>query len=68
METGARAVVAGGEAVDEARAIRLVASVAVRVVTLGADGRASLYECRPQRRDVGQIEPQTLVQLLKQGD
>jgi DNA-binding NarL/FixJ family response regulator len=68
-ETGAHVVVADAEAVDEPRALRLVASVSVRIVTLSGDGRrASLYECRPERRDVGQIEPQTLIGLLKRGE
>jgi hypothetical protein len=67
--TGARVVVAADDAVDEALAFRLVASMPVRVATLSAAVRhASVYRCRPERLDVGELTPGTLAQLLRDPD
>jgi DNA-binding NarL/FixJ family response regulator len=64
--TGARAVVAADDALEEAAALELVGATCVRVVRLSADGRrASLYESRPQREDVGDVDLETLVRLLR---
>ena len=61
---GATAVIAAEEALDEARALELVGSLRIEIVTLSADGRAAVYECLPQRRDVGAVDPKTLAELL----
>ena len=64
--TGATAVIAAEEALDEARALELAVLLRIELVTLGADGaRAAVYECRPQRRDIGAIDPKTLAELLR---
>ena len=63
--TDATAVIAAEEALDEARAIELVAALRLEIVTLSTDGRhATVYECRPQRREVGAVDPKTLAQLF----
>jgi DNA-binding NarL/FixJ family response regulator len=65
-QTDATAVIAAEEALDEGRALELVGSLRIELVTLSADGRrAAVYECRPQRRDVGPVDAKTLAQLLK---
>ena len=65
-QAGATAVIAVEEALDEARAIELVGSLRIEIVTLSADGgRAAVYECLPQRRDVGAVDPKTLAELLR---
>ena len=65
----ADAVLAGGQAIDEPRALALVGALRVRVVILTEDGRrAAVYECRPQRRDAGEVDPRTLADLLRTPD
>ncbi len=64
--TGVRVVVASDDSVDSARALALVASSGIRVITLSGDGRgASVYECRPEQRSVGELSPQALARLLR---
>jgi DNA-binding NarL/FixJ family response regulator len=64
--TGARVVVAAEYALEPARALALVASSGIRVITLSGDGRdASVYECRPEQRSVGELSPQALAELLR---
>jgi hypothetical protein len=63
--TGARAVVAADDALDETRALGLVGAAHIRIVSSSGDGRrACVYECRPQREKVGELGPDTLVRLL----
>jgi hypothetical protein len=64
--TGARAVVAADDALDETLALRLVGAAHIRIVSLSGDGRrGSVYECRPQRDEVGELSPDGLVRLLR---
>jgi hypothetical protein len=65
---GARAVVAGAESLDAEDALAVVTTARVRVVTLSADGQAAVYECRPQRRDVGELTPDALMRLLREAE
>jgi voltage-gated potassium channel Kch len=67
--TGAGAVIASGQALDEPRALAVVGTLRVRIVTLNQDGRrGTVYECLPHRRDVGEVEPGTLATLLRESD
>ena len=64
--TGARVVVAADDAVEPARALALVASSGIRVITLSGEGReASVYECRPERQSIGELSPEALTRLLR---
>jgi hypothetical protein len=58
-------VVAGAASLDEAKALDLVARNGLRVLSVGDDGEATLYECRPMRTPVGELTPDLLVRLLR---
>jgi hypothetical protein len=67
--TRAGAVIASGRAIDEPRALAVVGKLRVRIVTLSQDARrGTVYECLPQRRDVGEVEPRTLATLVRESD
>jgi hypothetical protein len=64
-EAKADVVIANENEIDEDRALELVSRSAVRLIVVGEDGgRASVYECRPERETVGALSPELLSRLL----
>jgi len=66
-EAQADVVIATESELDESRALQLVSGSPVRLIAVSEDGgRASVYECRPQRETVGALLPETLSRLLRE--